>query len=293
LRVTLPLSGVLARACARGLKSVRAGLVGTAAFSLCFVLLAALSGSAQSPPPSAPPPPASPPSAAPPSAAPPPSAPPPVAAAPLPGFVPPYEITKIVRASGFDPLAPPRREGTTYVVRATDFRGILMRIVVDARSGALRAVNRIVPGPAPYGVVGMMTPPYGPPPNGPPPYGPYGPPGYGPPPYGPPPYGPADIGDPEMGPMEADLSMPPPSSAPSTIYPGAHSLAPESPPLPRPRPAGLVSREAQPAAKPAETAGPKPDAAPAAASTPLAAPPPAAVPIAPQKKPVQSSPIPD
>ena len=212
--------------------------------------------------------------------------------------MPPYEITKIVRASGFDPLAPPRREGTTYVVRATDFRGILMRIVVDARSGALRAVNRIVPGPAPYGVVGMMTPPYGPPPYGPPPYGPppygpYGPPGYGPPPYGPPPYGPADIGDPEMGPMEADLSMPPPSSAPSTIYPGAHSLAPESPPLPRPRPAGLVSREAQPAAKPAETAGPKPDAAPAAASTPLAAPPPAAVPIAPQKKPVQSSPIPD
>ena len=169
--------------------------------------------------------------------------------------MPPYEITKIVRASGFDPLAPPRREGTTYVVRATDFRGILMRIVVDARSGALRAVNRIVPGPAPYGVVGMMTPPYGPPPYGPPPYGPYGPPGYGPPPYGPPPYGPADIGDPEMGPMEADLSMPPPSSAPSTIYPGAHSLAPESPPLPRPRPAGLVSREAQPAAKPAETAG--------------------------------------
>ena len=117
-------------------------------------------------------------------------------------------------------------EGTTYVVRATDFRGILMRVVVDARSGALRAVNRIVPGPAPYGVVGMMTPPYGPSPYGPLPYGPYGPPGYGPPPYGPPPYGPADIGDPEMGPTEVDLSMPPPSSAPSTIYPGAHSLAP-------------------------------------------------------------------
>ncbi len=143
---------------------MRAGLVGTAAFSLCFLLLAASSGRAQSPPSSAPPPSgittvcfatvrgsATCGSAA------------PAAAAPLPGFVPPYEITKIVRASGFDPLAPPRREGTTYVVRATDFRGILMRVVVDARSGALRAVNRIVPGPAPYGVVGMMTPPYGPP----------------------------------------------------------------------------------------------------------------------------------
>jgi hypothetical protein len=292
LRVTLLLSGVLARACARGLKSVRAGLIGTAAFSLCFVLLAASPGRAQSPP-SAPPPPASPPSASPPSAASAASAPPPVAAAPLPGFVPPYEITKIVRASGFDPLAPPRREGTTYVVRATDFRGILMRVVVDARSGALRAVNRIVPGPAPYGVVGMMTPPYGPGPYGPPPYGPYGPPGHGPPPYGPPPYGPADIGDPEMAPMEADLNMPPPSSAPSTIYPGVHSLAPESPPLPRPRPAGLVSREAQPAAKPADTPGAKPDGAPVAASAPPAAPPPAAAPAAPQKKLVPSSSIPD
>jgi hypothetical protein len=208
----------------------------------------------------------------------------------LPGFVPPYEITKIVRASGFDPLAPPRREGTTYVVRATDFRGILMRVVVDARSGALRAVNRIVPGPAAYGVVGMMTPPYGPPS-----YGPYGPPGYGPSPYGPPPYGPADIGDPEMGPMEADLSMaPPPSSAPAPAYSGAHALAPQTPPLPRPRPwpAGLVSRETQPAAKPAETPAAKPDAAPAAASTPSAVPP-ATAPAAPQKKPVPSSPIPD
>jgi hypothetical protein len=288
---TAPITGDLTgvggwlECCARGLRSVRAGLVGTAAFSLCFVLLAASSGRAQS----APPAPASPPSASPPSAAAPPSAPPPAAAAPLPGFVPPYEITKIVRASGFDPLAPPRREGTTYVVRATDFRGILMRVVVDARSGALRAVNRIVPGPAPYGVVGMMSP-YGPPPYGPPPYGPYGPAGYGPPPYGPPPYGPADIGDPEMGPMEADLSMSPPPSPPSTIYPGTRSLAPETPPLPRPRPAGLVSRDSQPA-KPAESLEAKPDAAPAATSTPPA--PPAAAPAAPQKKPLQSSPIPD
>ena len=271
---------------------MRAALVGTAAFSLCFLLLAASTGRAQSPPSSAPPP-----------SAPPPSASPSAAAAPLPGFVPPYEITRIVRASGFDPLAPPRREGTTYVVRATDFRGILMRVVVDARSGALRAVNRIVPGPAPYGVVGMMTPPYGPspygppgygpPPYGPPPYGPaYGPPPYGPPPYGPPAYGgPADIGDPEMGPMEANLSVPPP---PSAMYSGAHSLAPQSPPLPRPRPAGLVSRETQPAAKPAEAPAAKPEAAPAASSAPPAAPPPAAAPAAaPQKKPLQSSPIPD
>ncbi|MGA7433273.1 MAG: hypothetical protein WBW35_22805, partial [Xanthobacteraceae bacterium] len=73
--------------------------------------------------------------------------------APLPsvGFVPPYEIARNVRRAGFEPLAPPMREGSTYVVRATDFRGILMRVVVDARSGAIRDVNRIVPGPGSYG----------------------------------------------------------------------------------------------------------------------------------------------
>ncbi|HXW42133.1 MAG TPA: hypothetical protein VEK75_13070, partial [Xanthobacteraceae bacterium] len=50
------------------------------------------------------------------------------AQAPPPGFVPPYEVMRTVRAAGFDPLALPLREGTTYVVRATDFRGILMRV---------------------------------------------------------------------------------------------------------------------------------------------------------------------
>ncbi|MGB6935932.1 MAG: hypothetical protein WBE14_04320, partial [Xanthobacteraceae bacterium] len=74
--------------------------------------------------------------------------------------MPPYEIARNVRRAGFDPLAPPMREGATYVVRATDFRGILMRVVVDAHSGAIRDVNRIVPGPGSYGQqVGMM--PYG------------------------------------------------------------------------------------------------------------------------------------
>jgi hypothetical protein len=43
---------------------------------------------------------------------------------PLRGFVPPYEILRTLRAAGFQPLAPPLREGTTYVVRALDYRGI-------------------------------------------------------------------------------------------------------------------------------------------------------------------------
>ncbi len=274
--------------CDGGVKSVRAGVFGTAALSLCFLMTAAASGHAQSAPPSA-------------------AASPSSSSAPLPGFVPPYEIDKIVRAAGFHPLTRPRREGTTYVVRALDFRGILMRVVVDARSGAIRAVNRIVPGPAPYGVLGMVAPPYGGPgPYGPPPYGPlpgppppYGAPPYGappgPPPYGPPPYGPPpydappgygmapELDDPAMGPREADLSMPPP---PSAMHSGAHPSAPGALPLPRPRPADLAAREAKPVGqateKPAEMPAARPEAAPSAAAvtTPPASPPAAVPPIA-------------
>ena len=115
---------------------MKAGVFWAAAFSLCVLLLTAVPTFAQTAPSASPPP-------------------------PLPGFVPPYEITRIVRSAGFNPLAPPLREGRTYVLRATNFRGILMRVVVDARSGAIRAVNRIVPGPSGYGPVGMMPPPYG------------------------------------------------------------------------------------------------------------------------------------
>ena len=85
-----------------------------------------------------------------------------------------YRLTKLrapCARAGFDPLAPPLREGSTYVVRATDFRGILMRVVVDARSGAIRDVNRIVPGPGSYGQTAGMIP-YGPEPDDlPQPYG--------------------------------------------------------------------------------------------------------------------------
>ncbi len=200
------------------------------AFSLSFAVLAATAGHAQSPP---------------------------AAQQPLPGFVPPYEISRIVRSAGFSPLAPPLREGTTYVLRATDYHGILMRVVVDARSGAIRAVNRIVPAYE----VGLIGPPYGePPPYGPPPgYGPpsYRPAGYGPPGYGPPGYGPPSIAAPEMGPEEADLAPafgpPPPGFAlppPGSVHPASLQI---TPPLPRPRPPELAARDVKAAAKPGET----------------------------------------
>jgi hypothetical protein len=220
---------------------VRTSPVGTAAFSVCFLLLAESFCHAQSPPRSDSPPSASSPPAS--SSA----ASPPTAPVPLPGFVPPYEITKIVRAAGFDPLAPPLREGTTYVVRAADSRGVLMRVVVDARSGALRAYNRIVAAPAPYGIVGTTAPAYRPAADSPPLDAPTP---SGPPPAGPPPYGmPADIAAPELGPNQVKAALGTPPMPPSANHSGAHSLVPDLPPLPRPRPVGLTSRKTRPGAK--------------------------------------------
>jgi hypothetical protein len=195
---------------------VKAGLVGLAAIFLIALLLGISPGAAQSPPPAA-------------------------ASAPLPapGFMPPYEVTKTVRSAGFEPLAPPLREGTTYVLRATDFRGILMRVVVDAHSGAIRAVNRIVPGPGPYGPVGMVTPPYGQPPA----------------------YGlPQDAEGLEVMPDEVALAPPPPPlAAPlhSVVRPSV-----SGPPLPRPRPAELAARDTKPPATPAVAPIANPDAKP-------------------------------
>ena len=165
-------------------------------------------------------------------------APPPAAAAggpsqpkPVTGFVPTFEIMRTVRSAGFDPLAPPLREGTTYVLRATDYRGILMRVVLDARTGAIRDVTRIVP--AASGSLGVMLPPYGPP-------------AYASP-YGEPPYGaPADYeGAPPLLPGVEPGSgrpalLPPPVVAPAVTH-AKTSTRKLSTPLPRPRPAGLAS----------------------------------------------------
>ncbi len=189
--------------------------MGAIAPFVCFLLFAATPSRAEPPPPPVP------------------------APLPVPGFLPPYEVTRIARSAGFDPLAPPLREGTTYVLRATDFRGILMRVVVDGHSGAIRAVNRIVA--ATDYAVGMM-PPYGAPPYGPPPYGA---PVYRGPPAGEPyaalpPGGPTGYDGAEIAPTEPSAPPPAPPPAHTVTRPGL----PAMPPLPRPRPASLVSRQA-------------------------------------------------
>lgn len=125
------------------------------------------------------------------------------------GFVSAYEIAKIAASAGFDPLAPPLREGTTYVLRATDYRGILMRVVIDAHTGAIRDANRIVPGPGRYGQLGMVSP-----------------------------YEPADFDVPGIEPPS--LQPPAPAYAPTQAFlPPSHPATIAAPPLPRPRPAAL------------------------------------------------------
>ena len=206
--------------------SFAGSLVGSLAVS--FWLLAA-SAHAQSPPPPPHPP------------SPPPASPQPK---PVTGFVSSYEIMRTVRSAGFEPLAPPLREGTVYVLRATDFRGILMRVVLDARTGMIRDVTRIVPAvPSAYG---MMPPAYPPPPYA--------------SPYGPPPYGaPAEYEAPAPRPEPGDEAAPMPPTRPAAAAVGAHptlSAHPLSPPLPRPRPA-LASQKAEKGAKPASGATPE------------------------------------
>jgi hypothetical protein len=173
--------------------------------------------------------------------------------APLPsvGFVPPYEIARNVRRAGFDPLAPPMREGSIYVVRATDFRGILMRVVVDARSGAIRDVNRIVPGPGSYGPqVGMI--PYGMTPDD----------------MMPPPYGqPADYDAPPVPRDDDELPGRPPAAA----HPLTRASITALPPLPRPRPPELAARKPMDDAK-AIAAKPMPESKPAAPAAEAKAP---------------------
>lgn len=164
-------------------------------FSIIFVSLAGASGYAQAPP----------------------AQPAPPTPRPVTGFVSPYEIMRTARTAGFHPLAPPLRDGSTYVLRATDFRGILMRVVLDARTGAIRDVSRIVPGPGRYGQLETGPQPY----VGSPYYGggpPYGLPGYDEP-------GPRPIGVPQ----------------PIARLPAPHPAA--LPPLPRPRPQILAARQ--------------------------------------------------
>jgi hypothetical protein len=216
LGVIFALRALYRRAVRMGV-SVRVSVIGAAA--LCLLLLALSPSDAQSPP------------------------------LPPPGFITSHEVTRIARSAGFDPVSPPLREGTSYVLRAMDFRGILMRVVVDARSGAIRAVNRIVAGPGFYGPPIGMAAPYG------------FPDGYG-------------LG---MAPGDEIVVPPTPPMPPFVGRTAVHPII--TPPLPRPRPAALASRRPVDEMKPAANTVAMPGNAAAAAVAPLAPSRPALVPL--------------
>jgi hypothetical protein len=76
----------------------------------------------------------------------PPYAPPQYAAAPAAGVVlPPYEMMKITRSMGFDPISRPVLRGSVYVIRALDEEGIAVRVAIDARSGNVLRVTESRP----------------------------------------------------------------------------------------------------------------------------------------------------
>lgn len=130
---------------------------------------------------------------------------------PAESVVPPAGITRIVRSSGLNPLGPPVRQRSIYVLRATNARGLQVSVIVDAHDGRMLAVGPVIPGPR-GGRVGT---------------------------YGPPPSGYAAV-TPQRQPgtpsREAD------DEAAYALSPGARAPA-MAPPLPRPRPANLAAEK--------------------------------------------------
>ncbi len=124
---------------------------------------------------------------------------------PVTGFVTPYEILRTVSEAGFHPLVRPLREGTVYVLRATDFRGILVRVVLDAGTGRMRDVTRLEPADS---IEAAIAPP------------PY----YNAPPYAAPK-------------SDTPAAVPEPPAAAAAADRAAQSWRLTTPPLPRPRPA--------------------------------------------------------
>ncbi|HUI95566.1 MAG TPA: hypothetical protein VLX44_07425 [Xanthobacteraceae bacterium] len=66
--------------------------------------------------------------------------------------LPPNRIIAIVRATGFDPMGNPTRNGDVYVLRALDPNDIAYRLVIDARTGRTVSMRQIAM-PGPYEVV--------------------------------------------------------------------------------------------------------------------------------------------
>jgi len=152
--------------------------------------------------------------------------------------LPPNRIVAIVRATGFDPMGAPVRNGDLYVLRALDPHDIAYRLVIDARTGRTVSLRQIAT-PGPYEVVSASARNRGP-------YGWI--------------FGPSD---------DAGLGTPrPPRAVPQATSPARQDAAT---PLPRPRPYVMEAtgsvRDATEASAPQTV-----PAAPPAASAPQSVP---------------------
>lgn len=81
--------------------------------------------------------------------------------------LPPFEILTIIRSLDFEPLEEPQRRGGVYRLRALDFDGEEVRLVVDARRGRVISATPVFasapPPPPPRGYVVVPGPGYLPP----------------------------------------------------------------------------------------------------------------------------------
>jgi hypothetical protein len=136
---------------------------------------------------------------------------------PAPGFadggLPPFEVMRIVRASGFIPVTRPVRRGPYYVLLARDRGGRDMRVTVDARLGDIVNLRPAFAG-LPYGPEAGLPPP-----------------GVAPAPPTP------DLPPPRAArPTGEDAPAPPRATAPASPPPAAATV-PAPPPAPAPAPA--------------------------------------------------------
>jgi hypothetical protein len=211
--------------------------------------------------------------------------------------MPGNEVVGMVREMGLDPIGPPTRSGNFYILRAADYYGRPMQVIVDARRAevvsveALNAPGSIHGGPYPAANARYAPGPYG---SG-------GHPGYGVP-------NDDDFDAPlpaqrgvrsaprsDLGPLQADphrgvLPMPLPQHVTPKPVTKSAAITPGKPPVPRKRPAtapqetaGTVEPlQAKPEAAPAPSApAPATEATPAAPATPVAPAAPAMPPVTP------------
>lgn len=148
--------------------------------------------------------------------------------APYPSdIIPPYEVAAIVNSLRLTPISRPVLWGSTYVVRAVDRDGEVVRVIIDAEEGEVLAVRHLYGGrfAGRYSRFGPLAPD-----------------------------------------LDESLPPVPPRGVPRSARPPMENrsaaIAPVAPPLPRPRPGLAAAPERPAAAEPAVVRAAPPQPAP-------------------------------